>query len=208
MGKDWFSAFAEKRDTTLSKYGATGVTSATDLQKSQKTAISVGSKLVALDEALGATGATNSDPVALVTHLLHQGPKGGKSEETAENLDCLASVALVTPVAPDLCEESFDPGVPSGLAINGDIKTIAWINANPPDLPMHQNHCAACGEYIPVYDTGWVYLGDGALVHHGGERGRECFDRWQVLRRAEALKGLGESERRRPHAAPVTATAD
>jgi hypothetical protein len=96
---------------------------------------------------------------------------------------------------------------PRPVAVS-DHTVIAWINANPPDLPMHQNHCAACGEYIPVYDTGWVYLGDGALVHHGGERGRECLDRWQVLRRAEALEGLGESERRRPHAAPVTATAD
>jgi hypothetical protein len=68
---------------------------------------------------------------------------------------------------------------------------IAWINANPPDLPMHQNHCAACGEYIPVYDTGWVYLGDGALIHHGGERGRDCFDRWQDMRRDEAERAIG-----------------
>lgn len=67
-----------------------------------------------------------------------------------------------------------------------DTAVIAWINANPPDLPMHQNHCAACSAFIPVYDTGWVYLGDGVLIHHGGEHGRECFDRWQDMRREEA----------------------
>jgi len=56
-------------------------------------------------------------------------------------------------------------------------KVIAWINAHPPDLPLHQNNCAVCGEFIPVDETGWIILGDGALIH------RKCWDRWHRLQR-------------------------
>jgi hypothetical protein len=62
-----------------------------------------------------------------------------------------------------------------------------WINANPPELPEHQNSCAACGVYIPVYDTGWVILGDGALIHYGDKHGTDCWERWRQKRRDEAL---------------------
>jgi hypothetical protein len=68
---------------------------------------------------------------------------------------------------------------------------VAWINSNPPNLPESQNNCAACGELIPVYETGWVYLGDGALIHHGGETGDACWKRWQRMRRVLARKVLG-----------------
>jgi hypothetical protein len=79
---------------------------------------------------------------------------------------------------------------PRPVAVS-DHTVIAWINANPPDLPIHQNQCAACGEFIQVYDPGWVNLGDGALIHHGGERGQDCFDRWQNIRREEAERAIG-----------------
>ncbi len=65
-------------------------------------------------------------------------------------------------------------------------KVIAWINSHPPDLPNDQNHCAACGEFIQVYDIGWVILGDGALVHHGGKHGDACHKKWARMRRDEA----------------------
>lgn len=70
----------------------------------------------------------------------------------------------------------------------GDKETsvIAWINSNPPCLPDHQNNCAACGIYIEVYDTGRVYLGDGALIHYGGKNGKVCWELWQQMRRDEA----------------------
>ena len=67
-----------------------------------------------------------------------------------------------------------------------ECKVVAWINANPPDLPKHQNNCAACGKHIPVHDTDWVILGDGALIHYSGQHGRSCWDRWHQMRREEA----------------------
>ena len=70
-------------------------------------------------------------------------------------------------------------------------KIVAWINANPPNLPDAQNHCAACGEFIPVYDTGWVILGDGALIHYSGKHGKTCWDAWMSKRRKEAETNLG-----------------
>ncbi len=73
-------------------------------------------------------------------------------------------------------------------------KIIAWINANPPDLPEHQNDCAACGEYIHVYDTGWVCLGDGALIHYSGKHGKTCFDSWHQTRRDAAKTALNEQK--------------
>jgi hypothetical protein len=69
---------------------------------------------------------------------------------------------------------------------NGGNNVIAWINANPPDLPKHQNSCAACGKYIPVHDTDWVILGDGALVHYSGKHGQVCWEHWQQIRNNEA----------------------
>jgi hypothetical protein len=60
---------------------------------------------------------------------------------------------------------------------------IASINSNPPNLPNDQNHCAACGEFIQVYDTGWVILADGALIHYSGKHGMECWEQWQRERR-------------------------
>jgi hypothetical protein len=73
-----------------------------------------------------------------------------------------------------------------GQSPDGDNKVITWINANPPDLPKHQNNCAACDAYIPVYDTGWVILGDGALIHYSGQHGKTCWDRWHQMRHDEA----------------------
>jgi len=31
-----------------------------------------------------------------------------------------------------------------------------------------------------------------ALVHHGGESGRVCFNRWQEMRLEEAVRAIGE----------------
>jgi hypothetical protein len=72
-----------------------------------------------------------------------------------------------------------------GEAFDNDDKVTAWINANPPDVPEHQNNCAACGGYIPVHETGWVILGDGALIHYSGNHGMECWEQWQRKRREE-----------------------
>jgi len=69
---------------------------------------------------------------------------------------------------------------------DGDNNIIAWFNANPPDLPKHQNSCAACGKHIPVHDTDWVILGDGALVHYSGKHGQVCWKHWQQIRNDEA----------------------
>ena len=73
-----------------------------------------------------------------------------------------------------------------------ECKVVAWINSNRPDLPEHQNNCAACGEYIQVYDTHWVILGDGALIHYSGKHGKTCVDQWQEICRGKAKpeKGL------------------
>ena len=67
---------------------------------------------------------------------------------------------------------------------------IAWINSHPPDLPLSQNHCAACGEYIEVYNTLWVYLGDGALIHYSGKYDKVCWEKWQKIRRDNANTAL------------------
>lgn len=88
-------------------------------------------------------------------------------------------VTIVTIVADSQAEETEEG------------KIVAWINANPPDLPDAQNHCAACGEFIPVYDTGWVVLGDGALIHYSGKHGKTCWDAWSRKRRNEAESNLG-----------------
>ncbi|MDA1029712.1 MAG: hypothetical protein O3B41_11770 [Bacteroidetes bacterium] len=90
--------------------------------------------------------------------------------------------------------EPFVPFVPfvtdSQVEETEEGKIVAWINANPPDLPDAQNHCAACGEFIPVYDTGWVILGDGALIHYSGKHGKTCWDAWRRKRREEAESKL------------------
>jgi len=58
------------------------------------------------------------------------------------------------------------------LKISGPIADS--IDSRPPKLPSVQNHCAGCGEFIPVYDTNWVHLADGTLIHHGGPHGDKC----------------------------------
>jgi hypothetical protein len=83
-------------------------------------------------------------------------------------------VPIVPFVTPDLIEDRAEANI------------IAWINNHPPDLPLSQNHCAACGEYIEVYDTHWVHLGDGALIHYSGKYGKDCWERWQEIRRNNA----------------------
>ena len=71
-----------------------------------------------------------------------------------------------------------------------EVDVVNWINANPPSLPRIQNHCAACGEYIHVYDQYWVILGDGALIHHGGHRRITCSRLWSAKRRQDARAHL------------------
>ena len=70
------------------------------------------------------------------------------------------------------------------------MKIVAWINSNPPELPEIQNHCAACGAFIPVYDTGWIYLADGALIHYSGEHGLTCWEEWKKMRSEAARAAL------------------
>ena len=70
---------------------------------------------------------------------------------------------------------------------------IAWINANPPDLPEAQNNCAACGEFIPVYDTSWVFLGDGALIHYSGKYGLGCWEVWKSIKRETAQAAISQT---------------
>jgi len=91
-------------------------------------------------------------------------------------------VPFVTIVTPDLIGGSVEANV------------IAWINSNPPDLPEAQNHCAACGEFIEVYDVHWVCLSDGALIHYSGKYGKVCWGRWQKMRRDDAKRAMETSE--------------
>ncbi|MZR29659.1 hypothetical protein [Sneathiella litorea] len=70
---------------------------------------------------------------------------------------------------------------------NAEAKIIAWINSHPPGLPIVQNNCAECGEFTPVYDTGWVILGDGALIHYSGKHGKKCWKAWRRKRSNEAM---------------------
>jgi hypothetical protein len=78
-----------------------------------------------------------------------------------------------------------------GVSEPDERTVVAWINSHPPVPPKDKNHCAACGEYIEVYNTNWVYLGDGALIHYSGKYGKVCWDQWQEMRRDEANSALG-----------------
>jgi len=84
--------------------------------------------------------------------------------------------------------------LPTELSDNSDAKVVAWINSHPPDLPDAQNHCAACGEYIEVYDVHWIYLADGALIHYSGKYDNKCWKRWQEIRRDNANTALKKSK--------------
>jgi hypothetical protein len=97
-----------------------------------------------------------------------------RDAQTLETVKDISSHAHVTNRTLSVCER--------------EKKVIAWINSNPPDLPEHQNNCAACGGYIPVHDTGWVILGDGALIHYSGKHGQVCWKRWHRTRRSEAIR--------------------
>ena len=95
---------------------------------------------------------------------------------------------------------SPEPIVPSVTFVTSDQsedteegKVIAWLNANPPDFPAAQNNCAACGEFIPVYDTGWFYLGDGALIHYSGKYGLGCWEVWKSKRRETAQAAISQT---------------
>lgn len=103
-----------------------------------------------------------------------------KSPPTANSAEPI--VPIVTIVTPDLVRDSVEANV------------IAWINSHPPDLPETQNHCAACGEFIEVYDIHWVCLGDGALIHYSGKYGKVCWGRWQKMRRDEAKRAMETSD--------------
>lgn len=105
------------------------------------------------------------------------------TRDLAELLFGEDSAAEETATVADFDDDSF----PTDDAVDN---VVAWINSNPPSLPDAQNHCAACGKFIEVYNTDWVYLADEALIHHGGKLGRACFDRWRQLRREEALEAL------------------
>jgi hypothetical protein len=75
-----------------------------------------------------------------------------------------------------------------------ETKILVWINNNPPNLPIVQKNCVECGEFIPVYDTGWVILCDGALTHYSGKHGDKCWKAWSQKRRNEAKAQLGVPE--------------
>ena len=40
--------------------------------------------------------------------------------------------------------------------------------------------------------VGFTWVTVRALVHHGGESGRVCFNRWQEMRLEEAVRAIGE----------------
>jgi hypothetical protein len=92
-----------------------------------------------------------------------------------------------------VCDATENPSVKNvaDVAADPDDLIIAWKLANLPDLPDAQNNCAACGIFIPVYDTGWVILGDKALIHYSGKHGKTCWDAWMSKRRKEAETNLG-----------------
>ena len=92
-------------------------------------------------------------------------------------------VPFVTIVTPELIEGSTETNI------------IAWINSHPPDLPDAQNHCAACGEFIEVYDVYWIYLADGALIHYSGKYDNKCWKRWQKIRLDNANTALKNPKR-------------
>lgn len=100
---------------------------------------------------------------------------------------------MATNLATLLFGDASDAVVVDGNDISvGDVQNaedcvVAWINANPPVLPEVQNHCAACGEFIPVHESGWVFLGDGALIHYSGKHGLGCWEVWKEKRRDAAM---------------------
>jgi hypothetical protein len=67
---------------------------------------------------------------------------------------------------------NFSSSTARKLKISGPIADS--IDSHPAKLPSVQNHCAGCGEFIPVYDTNWVHLADGTLIHNGGPHGDKC----------------------------------
>jgi hypothetical protein len=79
---------------------------------------------------------------------------------------------------------------PSITKDGGEAEIIAWINHHPPDIPATQSRCAACDELISANDNGWVYLGDGALIHYSGKHGKDCWRRWSQKRRDVAKLAL------------------
>lgn len=88
------------------------------------------------------------------------------------------SVTIVTTDQPEETEEG---------------KIIAWINSNPPSLPEVQNDCAACDEFILAYDTCWVILGDGALIHYSGKHGLGCWEAWKSKKRETAQAAISQT---------------
>jgi hypothetical protein len=135
MREDWFSAFAEKRYTTSSKYRATWATWATNPLEPQNTAVSGVAQSVAQAVTPGATWATNIDPVAHVAHLLPKGSNVRATPETAENCGFHRPVAHV---AHDLDKENSE-------ARSANIETRTNLFA-----------CVICGRAAKVADT-WIH---------------------------------------------------
>ncbi len=110
MSRDWFSAFARKRNTTSSECRATWATRATDAQEAQKIAVYPVAQSVAQTDASWATRATNPNPVARVAQPLPKDTQTRATPETVENCGSprsVARVAHVAHVAHDLDTESF-----------------------------------------------------------------------------------------------------
>lgn len=116
----------------------------------------------------------------------------GGSDDKQEGTPAGADDVSPSPV--DAWHSDAAPTVQTVTADISEKKVVAWINSHPPDLPIDQNNCAACGEYIHVYDTGWVCLGDGALIHYSDKHGKTCFDSWHQTRRDAAKTALNEQK--------------
>ena len=141
------------------------------------------------------TPAKAANPAKVTTHI----------PQNTQNFSRLATLAAPDLISAKKTGPQFDPSQASAETNSAtgtdpvahdlndtrlDARVTAWCNANPPELPVSQNHCAACGEFIPVYENGWVYLADGALIHYGKPPTRCCFDEWQTIRRAAGCAGL------------------
>jgi hypothetical protein len=62
----------------------------------------------------------------------------------------------------------------NALAMQNPAAISEPVEGQPSAVSTAQNRCAGCGVFIPVYDTNWVHLADGTLVHHGGPHGDKC----------------------------------
>jgi hypothetical protein len=164
MREDWFSAFAEKRYTTSSKYRATWATWATNPLEPQNTAVSGVAQSVAQAVTPGATWATNIDPVAHVAHLLPKGSNVRATPETAENCGFHRPFAHVAHLLPKGSNVRATPETAENCGFHRPVAHVAHdldkenSEARSANIETRTNlfACVICGRAAKVADT-WIH---------------------------------------------------